>query len=173
MRSYAVRMRGGRPGGGKGPLVQEEVSGTLATGNDQTIFCLADAAANAAVDVDLSGTLKSNNDRNQPVVAFAASQRGELRLQGGDGAVTDAIPASTSGKQVNGICQYGDSAVRRLTPGECELLQGFPKGWTRIAWKGKPPKDCPDGARYKAIGNSMCVNVMRWLGERIEEVSSW
>ena len=129
--------------------MQEEVSGTLATGNDQTIFCLADAAANAAVDVDLSGTLKSNNDRNQPVVA------------------------STSGKQVNGICQYGDAAVRRLTPGECELLQGFPKGWTRIAWSGKPPKDCPDGARYKAIGNSMCVNVMRWLGERIEEVSSW
>ena len=146
MRSYAVRMRGGRPGGGKGPLVQEEVSGTLATGNDQTIFCLADAAAN---------------------------QRGELRLQGGDGVVTGAIPASTSGKQVNGICQYGDAVVRRLTPGECELLQGFPKGWTRIAWKGKPPKDCPDGARYKAIGNSMCVNVMRWLGERIEEVSSW
>lgn len=60
--------------------------------------------------------------------------------------------------------------VRRLTPLECERLQGFPDGHTLIAWKGKPAEECPDGPRYKAIGNSMAVPVMRWLGERIEEV---
>jgi DNA (cytosine-5)-methyltransferase 1 len=58
-------------------------------------------------------------------------------------------------------------AVRRLTPEECEALQGFPKGYSRIPWKGKPASECPDGPRYKACGNSMAVPVMRWVGERI------
>lgn len=57
--------------------------------------------------------------------------------------------------------------VRRLTPLECERLQGFPDGHTLIAWKGKPAGECPDGPRYKAIGNSMAVPVMRWIGRRI------
>lgn len=58
-------------------------------------------------------------------------------------------------------------AVRRLTPEECESLQGFPRGYTRIPWKRKPAEDCPDGPRYRALGNSMAVNVMRWIGARI------
>jgi len=57
--------------------------------------------------------------------------------------------------------------VRRLTPRECERLQGFPDDWTLIPWKGKPAVDCPDGPRYKALGNSMAVPVMRWIGRRI------
>ena len=59
-------------------------------------------------------------------------------------------------------------AVRRLTPRECERLQGFPDDWTRIPYRGKPAEECPDGPRYKAIGNSMAVPVMRWIFERIE-----
>ena len=58
-------------------------------------------------------------------------------------------------------------AVRRLTPEECEALQGFPRGYTRIPWKKKSAEDCPDGPRYRALGNSMAVNVMRWIGARI------
>jgi DNA (cytosine-5)-methyltransferase 1 len=58
-------------------------------------------------------------------------------------------------------------AVRRLTPTECERLQGFPDGWTQIAWRGKATDACPDGPRYKALGNSMAVPVMRWIGERL------
>ena len=61
-------------------------------------------------------------------------------------------------------------SVRRLTPTECERLQGFPDGWTQIPWKGKPASECPDGPRYRALGNSMAVNVMRWIGRRIELV---
>lgn len=57
--------------------------------------------------------------------------------------------------------------VRRLTPTECERLQGFPDGHTRIPWRGRPAEDCPDGPRYKALGNSMAVPVMRWIGERV------
>ena len=58
--------------------------------------------------------------------------------------------------------------VRRLTPRECERLQGFPDDWTMIPWRKKTAEDCPDGPRYKALGNSMAVNVMAWIGERID-----
>lgn len=60
------------------------------------------------------------------------------------------------------------STVRRLTPRECERLMGFPDDWTRIPWRGRPAEQCPDSPRYKACGNSMCVNVMRWIGMKIE-----
>ena len=61
-------------------------------------------------------------------------------------------------------------AVRRLTPTECARLQGFPDHHTRIPWRGKDAEDCPDGPQYKAYGNSMAVNVMQWIGERIQMV---
>jgi DNA (cytosine-5)-methyltransferase 1 len=57
--------------------------------------------------------------------------------------------------------------VRRLTPRECERLQGFPDDYTLIPWRKKAADDCPDGPRYKALGNSMAVNCMEWIGERI------
>lgn len=63
-------------------------------------------------------------------------------------------------------------AVRRLTPTECARLQGFPDNHCRIPWRGKPAERCPDGPQYKAYGNSMSTNVMRWIGERIEAVDS-
>lgn len=63
--------------------------------------------------------------------------------------------------------------VRRLTPEECEALQGFPRGYTAIPWRGKPADQCPDGPRYKALGNSWAVPVVRWIGERINKVEAW
>lgn len=75
-----------------------------------------------------------------------------------------AMVASEIGKVFTGP---NPMLVRRLTPLECERLQGFPDGHTLIAWKGKPAEECPDGPRYKAIGNSMAVPVMRWIGKRI------
>jgi DNA (cytosine-5)-methyltransferase 1 len=62
------------------------------------------------------------------------------------------------------------STVRRLTPVECERLQGFPDNFTAIPWRKKGAEDCPDGPRYKALGNSMAVPVMRWIGKRIQMV---
>jgi DNA (cytosine-5)-methyltransferase 1 len=59
--------------------------------------------------------------------------------------------------------------VRRLTPAECERLQGFPDGYTDVPYRGKA---AADGPRYKALGNSMAVNVMRWIGRRIEMVEA-
>ena len=66
-------------------------------------------------------------------------------------------------------CTFVSSDVvgaRRLTPVECERLQGFPDGYTEVGEK------CYDGPRYKALGNSMAVPVMRWIGERIHQVST-
>lgn len=60
----------------------------------------------------------------------------------------------------------GTKVVRRLTPIECERLQGFPDNYTNIPWRGKD--ESPDGHRYKALGNSMAVNCMEWIGERIQ-----
>jgi DNA (cytosine-5)-methyltransferase 1 len=78
------------------------------------------------------------------------------------------------GSRQGGEREYvaSNMAVRRLTPVECERLQGFPDNWSRISWKGKPEEECPDGPRYKACGNSMAVPVMRWIGERIAAVDS-
>lgn len=64
----------------------------------------------------------------------------------------------------------GGLNVRRLTPRECERLQGFPDDWSCIPWKGKAEADCPDGPRYKAIGNSMAVPCMSWIGNRIDKI---
>jgi DNA (cytosine-5)-methyltransferase 1 len=57
--------------------------------------------------------------------------------------------------------------VRRLTPTECERLQGFPDDYTLIPWRKKPATECPDGPRYKALGNSWAVPCARWIGERV------
>jgi len=87
--------------------------------------------------------------------------------------VTDVAQPLMAGGPVGGN-QGGDfiqrSSVRRITPTECERLQGFPDNFTQIPWRNKAAEDCPDGPRYKAMGNSMAVPVMRWIGERIEMV---
>ena len=112
-----------RPIGGDGA-----VAGTLVAGSRtrQTLLCMADDNANAAIDEDLSGSLK----------------------------IGGAPPAVTNGY-----------VVRRLTPLECERLQGFPDGWTAVEHRGKPASD---SQRYKALGNSMAVPVIAWIGRRIE-----
>lgn len=122
-------------------MIQEEISGTLATTNEQTLF--------------------------QPV-GFAQNTRDEVRLQGGDGSVSGALSANPGMKQTTYVAQ--GYIVRRLTPREFERLQGFPDDWTKVPYRGKPADECPDTPRYKAIGNSMCVNVMRWIGKRIQKV---
>jgi DNA (cytosine-5)-methyltransferase 1 len=85
-------------------------------------------------------------------------------------AMVDAfgtLKARTAGGGFEGSVMQTNMAVRRLTPVECERLQGFPDGYTDIQPKGKAT---PDGPRYKALGNSMAVPVMAWIGKRIQQV---
>jgi DNA (cytosine-5)-methyltransferase 1 len=81
----------------------------------------------------------------------------------------NAILTPNGGRAGIGVGAVADGwAVRRLTPRECERLQGFPDGYTAVPYRGKP---AADGPRYKALGNSMAVNCMRWLGMRIAMVN--
>jgi len=68
------------------------------------------------------------------------------------------------------VIAQSSMAVRRLSPRECERLQGFPDDHTLIPWRNKPADQCPDGPRYKALGNSMAVPCMAWIGKRIDAV---
>lgn len=97
------------------------------------------------------------------VIAFGAQNSATQ----GDSVPTEVTPTLDKSK-TPALAQA--SAVRRLTPVECERLQGFPDDYTRIPWRNKPAESCPDGPRYKAMGNSMAVPVMRWIGSRIEMV---
>jgi len=92
-----------------------------------------------------------------PAVAFNARQDPI------HGTIAQPLGAKDNG---NGVLVH--SAVRRLTPRECERLQGFPDDYTNIPWRGKPT--APDGPRYKALGNSWAVPKFRWLGERINRL---
>ena len=84
--------------------------------------------------------------------------------------MSDVVPCltATSFKEAPSVNAFG--YVRRLLPVECERLMGFPDNHTRIPWNGRSELECPDGPRYKACGNSFCVNVVRWIGEQIERV---
>ena len=88
----------------------------------------------------------------------------------GVGASTDGVMYTMTKADVHGVAQA--MTVRRLTPRECERLQGFPDDYTLIPWRKKATSDCPDGPRYKALGNSMAVNCMEWIGERIAAVEA-
>lgn len=110
-------------------------------------------------DSDGMGTVVKNQI---PAVAF--NLRG--REDGAQPEVTDvASVRAASGRSSRSY--VAEMAVRRLTPTECERLQGFPDGWTNVKYRGK---DAADGPRYKALGNSMAVPVIRWIGLRIIQV---
>jgi site-specific DNA-cytosine methylase len=119
-------------------------------------------------------TLKCDAGDQSPHVCYPLKDPNDIacaehRRQNGIG--NDGDPAFTLRTAVTpGVAT--PMAVRRLTPIECERLQGFPDNWSRISWKGKPEDQCPDGPRYKACGNSMAVPVMRWIGERIAAVDA-
>lgn len=241
--SYAVRIRGGCDGGGKGALVQTEKSGTLGTGNDQTIFCMATQQGGAELRTDdraptltaaagmsgnnqpvvcagfklgnsekarsigyqeeLSPTLNAECGGNKPAVvapAVALDMTHACDVIRECGEQVPALQArmGTGGNQVpltysrQAIGEYKESSTgstcsardfkdstdlaithmvaRRLTPMECERLQGFPDHWTDIGeWideKGKKHKDA-DSPRNKALGNSIALPFWDWMLRRM------
>ncbi|MCF5551930.1 DNA cytosine methyltransferase [Pseudomonas syringae pv. syringae] len=128
----------------------------------------------AELGEDIAGCLRASSgggDKPHALIprAFAENSRSEIRFEDGDGGITGAL-STGGGKPGQGTpsIQTG-SSVRRLTPRECERLQGFPDNYTLIPWRNKPAAECPDGPRYKAIGNSKAVPVVRWIGMRILE----
>lgn len=252
--AYAVRIRGGCDGGGKGALVQTEKSGTLGTGNDQTVFCLQgngiDRAETAgcngkgwredqsytlntvdkpavaySFDSLASNSMKSKNphsgcravecaktldttnpDPSKNQGGIAVVQNAPVCIGNGQGDVASHLtpdvcqtlncmhdpmaiiaPTTLDGKeQTSTLCArdykgvgrcdtfgrvISTPSVRRLTPLECERLQGYPDGWTDIGeWvdtKGKRHKESSDAVRYKALGNSIALPPWRFVLYRL------
>ena len=161
------------------------VSKPVAARSDQdTASVIAFGAAPLNTQLGLRGPHTSNSPReglgvgnigdpaytiqaahSHAVIAFGAQNSAAQ----GDSVSTEVTPTLDKSK-TPAVAQA--SAVRRLTPVECERLQGFPDDYTQIPWRNKPAENCPDGPRYKAMGNSMAVPVMRWLGERISMVDA-
>ena len=146
-----------------------EVAGALAAQpgiKQQTYICRADGQANAMTSVNLAPTLTSHAKKDPPLIYPAEDSIGEGALIQRDMSATlsthNIQTPITGGREKRGL------TVRRLTPRECERLQGFPDDYTDIPYRNK--EHAPDGPRYKALGNSMAVPVMRWIGERIRTV---
>lgn len=258
----SIRMRCGKPGGGKGALIGDDLSHTLATGNDQTVIYTVHGAQTPISNDDHANALGCSNSGLENCVCVSEEMKPESRFWNGEDVAgtltvtsdrqlmpdkgrlqcviepregsaecldirhvdshdTDLAPTliATDYKGGKAICYENhaqdsrikpvevsqsivarmgtgggnlplvkepdvigfikndarnrqgvgwQATVRKLLPIECERLMGFPDNWTRIRWKGRPEEECPDAPRYKACGNSMCVNVMRWIGMRIE-----
>lgn len=139
---------------------QGDVAGALVVrqgAKQQTYICRADGQTNAMTSVNLAPTLTSHAKKDPPFIYPADdSDEGKGSLSQQDTSIT----ADAEERTEDGL------TVRRLTPRECERLQGFPDDYTDIPYRNK--EHAPDGARYKALGNSMAVPVMRWIGERIQ-----
>jgi DNA (cytosine-5)-methyltransferase 1 len=138
----------------------DTVTGLWGTGGNNTPLCLMDQGGDVMqVEYGKTGTLRASEHQHNPFI-FTKSHRGYTKLlsESGDAEMVNLIPDIIGGP------------LRRITPVEAERLQGFPDNWTQVPYKGKPAERCPDGPRYKAIGNAMAVPVMRWLGQRIQLV---
>lgn len=139
---------------------------TLARDNAAHAAIVGTDCYNGAITGDVAATIgtpgSSVNASGPTVMSFKPGQSAAARTlcSRGDtpGGNQHLVPAVQQAMQ-----------VRRLTPRECERLQGFPDGWTLVPYRGKPAKD---GPRYRAIGNSMAVNCMEWIGSRISEVDA-
>jgi site-specific DNA-cytosine methylase len=119
--------------------LQDQISST-----DGSTHCMGTGGSqgHASIAVAVAPSLTATNDPSR------SPQSSEVTQQ------VAAVHASTM-------------TVRRLSPRECERLQGFPDDYTLIPWRKKPAEECPDGPRYKALGNSMACNCMAWIGEQI------
>jgi DNA (cytosine-5)-methyltransferase 1 len=131
------------------------------TGNGSEADALQPYAVANCLTARMHKGINSTLDEGQtPVVAIGLDEEQNARVDG-----FGTLKARMDGGGFEGSVMTPAMVVRRLTPVECERLQGFPDGYTNIPWRGKP--ESPDGPRYKALGNSMAVPVMRWIGERI------
>ncbi|MEH5014049.1 Dam family site-specific DNA-(adenine-N6)-methyltransferase [Phytobacter diazotrophicus] len=162
--------------GTQDPDTNRELAHTLGRNNGQENACIAFSYKDHGADatIDLAPTMRAGNHDSShansgqpPAICIQHASIGRHDSAGPQGKGYQEEVAFTQDSRTSAdVVQFG-MQVRRLTPVECERLQGFPDNHTLIAWRGKDASECPDGPRYKAIGNSMAVPVMCWIGERI------
>ena len=133
--------------------------------------CIAVDTYNYTTNDHTTQTIRSQSD-TEHIGAVLQPIAVDVYNQSIDGQTSATITEAVGGTNTSGPKVMHSMAIRRLTPKECERLQGFPDDWTKIPYRNKPADQCPDGPRYKACGNSMAVPVMRWIGQRIRYVES-
>jgi len=144
-------------------FVPAELAHTLDQAQGQAVAMVNMGGNKGGASVSTNGTSFTLSTNEPHVVAIGTDCY--------NGAITGEIAATigTHGSSSNssGLTVMQSMQVRRLTSVECERLQGFPDGYTQVQHRGKP---AADGPRYKALGNSMAVPVVRWIGERINMI---
>lgn len=137
------------------------------------VLCRAGLQVNSEQYEDMCPTQAARQYKDPPIVVIdrAAYNQG-INAQYDPHIEETKVMDTLVGRRPHALGLGTPMQVRKLTPRECERLQGFPDDWTQIPWKGKEAKACPDGPRYKAMGNSMAVPVMRWIGQRIDRVEN-
>ncbi|AJA73009.1 TPA: DNA cytosine methyltransferase [Mannheimia haemolytica] len=159
--------------GTQDPIISQNKAHCLGRNNGQenVLFEVKGAEAVRISEIqDKTPTLKARmgtGGNNIPCIALAGNTIGRQPQNDGNGNVFDESGVSYMLTRTDVHAVSAGTTIRKLTPTECERLQGFPDGWTKITYRGKSAEECPDSPRYKAIGNSMCTNVMKWIGERL------
>lgn len=162
--------------GTQDPDTNHELAHTLGRNHGQENACIAFSYKDHGADAseDLSPTLRAGNSDSSnanggqpPAICLQHASTGRHDDAGPQGKGWQEDVAFTMDSRASADAVQFGAQVRRLMPVECERLQGFPDNHTLISWRGKVATECPDGPRYRAIGNSMAVPVMRWIGERI------
>ena len=162
--------------GGDVMTVEKNMVGTLrAQSHGHEPIVLSENGTDRAVSVDITPPLKTTT-----VPCFALAGNTTIgQSQNRDNVKKVIVPTLTASNDPSRSPQSSEvtsqisavfnaqAMVRRLTPIECERLQGFLDNYTKIPYRGKPSENCPDAPRYKALGNSWAVPVVRWIGERI------
>jgi DNA (cytosine-5)-methyltransferase 1 len=159
------------------PISSVDVCHALSGGSKQGTASAAVAVGtdcyNGAITGEVAatiGTPGSSVNASGPTVMQAVDVKQVQWASGGGQVENDTAQALRAGAEYNYQFARVAMQVRRLTPVECERLQGFPDGYTNISWRKKD--EAPDGPRYKALGNSMAVPCMKWIGERIQAATA-
>jgi DNA (cytosine-5)-methyltransferase 1 len=172
-----MNMTPGHSSGGLGFGQPGDPSFTLTKGHShavaQPIGIFQDSEFGVA-QYDSAGTLRAGRIPEhqmvmQPIVAMRESGLGYWMEDTVAGTLDANMGMSGHANRPAVMTVPQAMAVRRLTPVECERLQGFPDNYTNIPWRKKPASECPDGPRYKALGNSWAIPCVAWIGKRIQE----
>lgn len=158
-------------GGGQLAIAQPLAQGVTIHGTDKTVKVASYTDVAAALRARTPGMIENSTSTVvQQAVAYVPEVAATIAARSSRGGGQINSPGYNADQQlVAGVDDTTRWVVRRLTPRECERLQGFPDDYTLIPWRGR---EASDAVRYKALGNAMACNVMRWIGTRIQMVEA-
>jgi len=161
--SGTIKASGGVAGGGSETFLAQSIPGSVYENHpsDSRVKELGDVSSTVRARW---GTGGGNAPMVSQPIAFEPGKMKRLGYGDAEPGLSHALRAEAGDNQLAVVTSM---AVRRLTPVECERLQGFPDGYTNIPWR--KAAESPDGPRYKALGNSWAVPVVAWIGKRIQD----